>query len=100
MDPGGNGSVMNPRGKCIVNIRVNDKNNSIAEVLSDNDGSVLHSYEKGDNAVDKIHEWSFQNISISFDPPKWELCVTITNSHSISCFSNIEGGKLIKGKHV
>jgi len=110
VDPGGNGTVMNPRGKCVLNLRVTasaDGNaGTIAEVLSDTDGAVMHVYEKTNieelqkdvnaNTEQQVHEWKFQNMVIAFDPAAWDLRVTVTNSRSISCFSSVCGGKLVE----
>ena len=103
VDPGGNGTVMNPRGKCVLNLRVTGGGEGrVAEVLSDNDGSVLHLHEKGVTPSEdqQLHEWKFQNMTIVFDPIAWELRVSVTNSRSVSCFSSIHGGKLMEGSHV
>jgi hypothetical protein len=105
---------MDPRGKCVLNLRIgvdagmesdgtgSSGGKAVAEVLSDKDGSVLHLHEKRVEAAAALaeqqqHEWHFQNMKIVFDAAVWELSVTVTNSRSVSCFSSIHGGKLLKG---
>jgi hypothetical protein len=121
VDPGGSGSVMTPRGKCVLTLRVLEeeeeeeeeggegrRRRTVAQVLSDRDGSVLHCFGKGATLAEGAvveggqgqgqgHEWVFQNMRIAFDPGAWELSVSVTNSRSVSCFSSIHGGKLVKG---
>jgi hypothetical protein len=63
---------MNPRGNCVVTIRLNDEN-SVADVLSEEDGRLISRYIKSDPNEIEGHRWEFEGLSISFSPVLWEV---------------------------
>lgn len=71
-DINGDGSIMNPKGNCVVTIRVND-GNSVADVLSEEDGRLVSRYIKSDPKEIGGHRWEFQGLVVSFSPVPWEV---------------------------
>lgn len=106
MDPNGNGTVMNPKGKCVLNIR-SSINSSTADVLSE-DGNLISRYiknqdlssKRNENNLQENIEWNFQGLLILFDPIKWCIYVTFQQS-KVSCrFSSISGGEIFSDDQI
>jgi hypothetical protein len=83
LDTNGNGSVMNPKGKCVLNLRLSDSN-QVADVLSEEDGQLLSRHVKlnnsEDNGNEQIHQWNFQGLLISFSPSIWEVVLALSTA--------------------
>ena len=98
-----NGSVMNPKGTCLLSLLNNNKNLSLK--LNDNNGNHLKSLSYNNNVSslnsefenfsDADFTWNFDGIKIKFNPLDWELIVTIKSSKLTSEFSSKTGGKLL-----
>ena len=100
---------MNPKGKCVLNIR-SSINNSTADVLSE-DGNLISRYIKTEDSSSSLSlssssrrnennsteniEWNFQGLLISFDPKMWCIYVTFQQSKVYCRFSSISGGEIL-----
>ncbi len=78
-DPTGNGSVMGPHGKCVLNLRsATSTSPPVADILRE-DGSLIARHikqkemEVDDTEKEKL-EWNFQGLLIEFLPLSWEVC--------------------------
>jgi hypothetical protein len=72
LDTNGDGSIMNPRGNCVVTIREND-GDLVADILSEEDGRLVSRYLKSDPKETERHRWNFQGLMIFFFPDSWEV---------------------------
>jgi len=112
VDPSGNGSVMTPAGRCVLNIRVT-KEGHVAEELTE-DGTLIQNHhrrnieatveDKEDASVEQKSQegdlnnssvWKFDGMRVRFVPSTWEVCVEVTNSRVTAEFSSLKGGRIV-----
>lgn len=122
LDASGNGSVMTPSGRCVLNLRGGG-----AEAMDDK-GAVVSVYDKEEQAGrgGETVEWEFENVKVQFSPSNWEvctiathqvhspliilygvinssllqLCVLINNGRVECAFSSVSGGKILRGNFI
>ena len=94
LDKDGNGSVMNPRGKCVC--LLNGTNGS-AKIM-DKAGNVLSEHRQHSSGSDGAYKWTFDGLHVEFLPSTWEILVRLSNERVACEFSSVHGGKLITDK--
>jgi len=98
LDKEGNGSVMDPRGKCVLLLQ----EAGTARVL-DRAGNLVGAERRGaeagaDEEGAKVYKWAFDGLHVEFKPSSWELCVRLQNDRVACEFSSLTGGRLVKDK--
>lgn len=98
LDSGGNGSVSNPNGTCLLTI--SEKQAAVFDAK----GLVakeFHRYNKDtQECVDEDCRWLFDGISIEFIPKVWDLIVSVSNDRLDCQFSSLTGGRVLKVKDL
>jgi len=95
LDKSGTGSVMNPKGKCLLLLT----ESGIANVLDEKSGNIITSYDQstsGDLTDEYNHTWVVGGLHITFAPSSWNLTVKVKTSKYICEFSNKNGMVLLE----
>ena len=108
LDKEGNGSVMDPRGKCVLLLqevgtaRILDRAGNLVGEERRGTGAGA---EAGAGAAEgasqegaKVFKWAFDGLHVEFKPTSWELCVRLQNDRVACEFSSLSGGRLIKDR--
>lgn len=93
LDKEGNGSVMDTKGKCVLLISAG----GTARVM-DKTGRVLSEERKDQNSLVPCYKWSFDGLTIEFNPRVWEVRVKFQNDKMVCEFSSLTGGRLLRDK--
>ena len=94
LDKSGTGSVMNPKGKCLL--LLNER--GVANVLDEKNGNIITSYDQstsGDLTDEYNHSWVMGGLHITFVPSTWNLLIKVKTNKYICEFSNKKGVVLL-----
>ncbi len=98
LDKSGTGSVMNPKGKCLLLLN----ESGVANVLDEKNGNIITSYDQAtsrDLTDEYNHCWVMGGLHITFVPSTWNLLIKVKTNKYICEFSNKKGVVLQEELH-